>query len=372
MAINPMQRKANNSFLLGILVTLLITGIIIGLLILQLSRVNKEMDEMRAKRAKAYVLNTNVKSGEIITSSMLKLLEIDSQTVPANAIAAAEDLMSYSLCDKEGNPIDLYYDSVTKESYYAIQLPNSDAPTKLTEDATTGKYYYEVNKSDGTKNTIYVDFAEQPLIAKVDLNSNTLLTSSLIARGELVTADVRTQEYNIISLPSQITSGDFIDVRLRMPNGQDYIVVSHKEVTIPTIEGVDSASCIWIDMTETDTLNMSAAIIEAYKMNGAKLYATKYVEAGYQDAATPTYLPPATTIALLTQDPNALQEAKNALFTRYRNEDYKKTIRNPIDSAVNNEDAEDNLQKGVQEEIQGLRRKRKISRVIRNVGRRIK
>lgn len=30
MAINPMQRKAQNSFLLGILVTLLITGLIIG------------------------------------------------------------------------------------------------------------------------------------------------------------------------------------------------------------------------------------------------------------------------------------------------------------------------------------------------------
>ena len=33
MAMNPMQRKANNSFLLGIVITLLITGTIIGFLI---------------------------------------------------------------------------------------------------------------------------------------------------------------------------------------------------------------------------------------------------------------------------------------------------------------------------------------------------
>ena len=33
MAVNPMQRKANNSFLLGILITLLITGVIIALFI---------------------------------------------------------------------------------------------------------------------------------------------------------------------------------------------------------------------------------------------------------------------------------------------------------------------------------------------------
>ena len=36
MATNPMQRKARNSFLLGIVVTLLITGAVIAFLILQL------------------------------------------------------------------------------------------------------------------------------------------------------------------------------------------------------------------------------------------------------------------------------------------------------------------------------------------------
>ena len=41
MAINPMQRKAQNSFLLGILVTLLITGLIIGFLVLQLTKLTK-------------------------------------------------------------------------------------------------------------------------------------------------------------------------------------------------------------------------------------------------------------------------------------------------------------------------------------------
>ena len=46
MAMNPMQRKANNSFLLGILITLLITGAIIAFLIYQVSSLNKEMDDV--------------------------------------------------------------------------------------------------------------------------------------------------------------------------------------------------------------------------------------------------------------------------------------------------------------------------------------
>ena len=42
MATNPMQRKARNSFLLGMLVMLLISGAIIALLFMQLMNKNKK------------------------------------------------------------------------------------------------------------------------------------------------------------------------------------------------------------------------------------------------------------------------------------------------------------------------------------------
>ena len=41
MATNPMQRKARNSFLLGMLVMLIITGIIIAILFIQLTNIKK-------------------------------------------------------------------------------------------------------------------------------------------------------------------------------------------------------------------------------------------------------------------------------------------------------------------------------------------
>ena len=49
MAMNPMQRKANNSFLLGIVITLLITGTIIGFLIFQVMNLNEELQERLKK-----------------------------------------------------------------------------------------------------------------------------------------------------------------------------------------------------------------------------------------------------------------------------------------------------------------------------------
>lgn len=356
MAINPMQRKANNSFILGILVTLLITGCIIGFLIMQLSKVNKEMEEMKASRESVYVLKQAVKSGDLITEEMFKKIEVDSGTIPQNAITVKSDLANYSICDKNERPIKIIGVDSEGNNQYAIVIGEQDVALK--KDTTSGEYYYENRKSDGTTENVYVEFLNQPLLAKVDLEANTLITDSVIRRGALVTDDVRTQEYNIITLPTQLASGDVIDVRLRLPDGQDYIVVSHKTVTVPTIGNIDSASCIWIEMNETETLSMSAAIIEAYQMIGAKLYATKYVEAGNQDAAIPTYLPPDKTLAFMQKNPNALEEAKREIFARNNDSDYKATVRNPINSAVNNEDAQDNVEDKVQEEIQGLQEER--------------
>ena len=76
MATNPMQRKARNSFLLGMLVMLLIAGVIIALLLMQLMNKIKEEKENLANSVNAYVLNQDVKSGQVITTDMLTLTTV--------------------------------------------------------------------------------------------------------------------------------------------------------------------------------------------------------------------------------------------------------------------------------------------------------
>ena len=67
MAVNPMQKKARNSFLLGMLVTFIICAIIgIMVYILIVLPENKEKSE-RGQVKTVYVLNRDVKSGEEIT-----------------------------------------------------------------------------------------------------------------------------------------------------------------------------------------------------------------------------------------------------------------------------------------------------------------
>ena len=88
MAVNPMQKKATTAALIAVLVTLLITGAVIALLMMKVGNLNKQIAEKRANLGKVFVLNSDVKSGQEITSEMLKLQEVEMSTVPTSAVGS--------------------------------------------------------------------------------------------------------------------------------------------------------------------------------------------------------------------------------------------------------------------------------------------
>ena len=95
----------------------------------------------------------------------------------------------------------------------------------------------------------------------------------------------------MISLPADIETGDTVDVRLRMPDGTNYIVVSKKKVTVLDEGGIPSVNTISLELSEGEILMMSNAIVESYMMDGSRLYLTRYVEPGMQAGAITTYVP---------------------------------------------------------------------------------
>lgn len=283
MATNPMQRKANNYLLIGVFVTLLITGTIILFLFMQLNNLQEEKKKQDSTSKMVYVVKQDIKSGEVVEYNKLDKKSVASVAVPSNALS--------------------------------VQL---------------------------TENTI----------AKIDLKAGTVVTDNMVQESdEKTTADLRKQEYNMVILPTQIENGDYIDIRLRLSNGVDYIVVSKKKVNIPMIDGIDSVSSFEINMTETETMVMSNAIIEAYIDKGSLLYATTYVEPGMQATVTPTYVPSGTVQNALNSNPNIEQIAKNELFARYNQNAATRT--NIIDGTLSQyaQDRVDSIEAGVQEQI---------------------
>lgn len=197
-------------------------------------------------------------------------------------------------------------------------------------------------------------------VAKIDLKKGTILSQASVQESsEKETDDLRMQEYNMLKLSSQVQTGDYIDIRLRMPSGLDYIVVSKKKVEVPEVGGIPSESTIWIKMNEAETLAMSEAIVESYMVEGSVLYTTNYIDPGLQAQATPTYVPSESVINLITTNPNVVNEAKTAIYNRYTSDSIG--TRSKISTEVNKDPdkAESGVKSGTTSEITNAQTQRK-------------
>lgn len=291
MAKNPMQRKARNSFILGMFITFLITGIIIGLLVFKLINIKNDNKEKEQGLKSAYVLTTDIKSGDSISLENLKKVDANAEIVPSNSVSLMQ--------------------------------------------------------------------IEEDTIAKIDLKQGTILSTDMITSSEEKnTDDTRIQEYNMILLPSQINTDEYVDIRLRLPSGLDYIVVSKKKLELPQVLGIDSENTILLKLNESEIQIMSDAIVESYIMEGSILYVSKYVEPGLQSSSIPTYVPSITVQEAIRENSNITVEARNALIKRF-NESVN--TRNNINASLStyNDKSKENVEKSVEEEVNKAMQERK-------------
>lgn len=287
MAVNPMQKKARNSFLLGMIITLIVCAIIGVILYIAVIGPENKASKEKGTATKAYALNRDVKSGQEITADMLSPINTYSNLIPQNYIDS-------TILTRVGN---------------------------------------------GKK-----------VIAKVDLYKNTILTASTVTTEEnTVTKDVRTMEYNMLTLPINLTIGDYVDIRITFPDGQDFIVIAKKE--IKNIQG----NTVTFDMSEADIVMLNSAIVESYIMKASNIYIAKYVEPGMQEKAANTYVPTAEVIRLIETDSNIVSTAKNELTSRF-----DANIRNQMNSTVNqySEQGLTNVEEGIQKQIEDAKKAR--------------
>ena len=329
---NPMQRKSTGSFILGMVVMLLIAVVVVGLLYMKMKNLQDKLQKYEANEstAKIYVLNQDVKAGQVLESSMFSEKQIAKAMIPENATTnIVSTLSSYSLRDTSGNRIYVGTDEKNGGKYYFVKINNTDCKIYIANDqgkeevatnltAEDKAFYYEGNNNNAS-NRRDITVATDAVIAKVAMTANTVITSSLVVRtDEVQTNDVRTQEYNMLVLPTELGPEDYVDVRLMLPNGQDFIVVSKKRVGIPqTSDGTYMADTITMNLAEDETISMSAAIVEAYKINGSKIYVTKYTDPGIQEKSIETFIPTKEIAELINSDPNVVTTSRKALKARY-------------------------------------------------------
>lgn len=242
MAMNPMQRKIRNSFLFGFLVAVIIAAVVVALLYMRVKGLKEEIVKIQKENEVAlvqvYAVTQDVQKDEILTASedadqKFALISVPAQQVPDNAITQA-------------NLDELYKDE------------NSD---------------------------------EYQMTAKLDLSKNTVLTTDMIEKSS-ESGTFRMGEYTMITLPSKLNAGDYIDIRIAYPTSADFVVLSKVKVQDA------NTNTIWLKLAESQMLLLNEAIIESYIVDGTKLYASQYVDAA-QVELNATYVPNSTVASLI-------------------------------------------------------------------------
>ena len=363
--LNPLEQKARSSFIKGFVIALLIGILASGFLGMQLyKKIGEEKQRLNAQK-KVVVINQDVSSGQLLTEKMFTTKMVDPDIAQTGAVNAFDKLSSYFLSDVNGNKIDTQIDKNNNKKMTITIAAEANQANKGQYEVQTdenGKYYYKTTSGE----TKYIQLANNALVAKIDLNKNTVMSADMIEESnERTTDDLREQEYNMITLPTDLKDNDVIDIRLRIPTGEDYIVQSKKRVKLVGTGNDGDASTyantISIKQSEGDILTMSAAIVDAYRMKGCKFYATKYTDPGLQNQAQLTYIPSTETEYLIQRDPNIVDKAKAALI-QYFNNNGDNAIRGRIVNSINKENEENQkaaIESGTSAEISEQQSERK-------------
>ena len=276
MPANPIQRKARNSFLLGMLIMLLIAAIAIIVVYLVFPEIfSGNLSTGKGESVSVYKLTKSIKSGEKIDSSYLTTVTMASGDLPADYVPSNINLSEYK--------------------------------------------------------------------SKVDLQAGTVLSGSLIYQGEKLADSARLVEFNMLTLPSTLRVGDYIDVRFTVPSGQNFIVLSKKQVM--SLKN----TTVSLYLTEDEILMMSGAIIESYIMKASNLQVIQYVEAGIQEASTPTYSVNNEVYQLIQSN---AQKGINIEDYGKINDSYNADIRNIINQELGQYTGNEitNIQEGIDKE----------------------
>ncbi|MBE5821294.1 MAG: hypothetical protein E7311_01735 [Clostridiales bacterium] len=281
MSMGPMKKRMMLSFFIGFLIMLLVAVIGAVIFFNMYSALKEEL--ANAKQHFTYVL--------VATEDY----EADGNT----------ELNINSFILKEVNT-----NTLPNEYYTSIQQ-------------TTANSFEEAQINSLDPHCLLWPSAERKVYPKIDIPAGTIVTMDMLwDETEKITKDTREQEFNMILLPSMLKEGDYVDVRLLLPTGNDFTVAPFLRVKKVT-EGT-----VWFDLKELDTQYISSAIIESYLTKGSMLYAVKYSEPTLQEKAQRTYAVLPEVYSLLSNpnfntifDPTELneiaasQEEKRALIS---------------------------------------------------------
>lgn len=132
---------------------------------------------------------------------------------------------------------------------------------------------------------------------KISLSSGTIITSDMLMQQKL-TDDERTLDVVLDEIPIGIEVGDYVDIRIAFPLGQDFISMTHKEVV--EING----STLKLIVSQQDFYSYQSMQTDESLFSSTKAYGSTYIEGGVQAAAEQYYPVSLDVLKTMLLDPN--------------------------------------------------------------------
>lgn len=156
---------------------------------------------------------------------------------------------------------------------------------------------------------------------KVNIMPGTPITGDLLM-GELYDATLRDVDISVNSWVVGMRVGDYVDVNITFPYGEDLIVLPHKRIQFI------GEKTVKMYLTETEWHTYQSALVDYYlhSTEGTRMYLKKYVEPGVQPAAIAYYAPSDAVRTVMLTDPNIVDKAAIQM---------QATLRPAIDSNLN-------------------------------------
>lgn len=148
-------------------------------------------------------------------------------------------------------------------------------------------------------------------VAIVNIVPGTYLLNCLVNQAEAVDG-LREMCYQSIHLSDNTQNYDVVDIRIRYPNGEDYIVLTGKTIRLKD----DMNGTCYLRLNEEEILMMSAAIYDTSLYRGAELYTSRYIEPEIQSRSVVTYTPAIRLIELIQTSPNTETSLKDETVKR--------------------------------------------------------
>lgn len=153
-------------------------------------------------------------------------------------------------------------------------------------------------------------------VLKIDVSKHLPVNIHQVYTLEDIPDDLREKEFTSFEVPTKLITGDTVDIRIKFPSGNDYIVLSKKIVydleRLYNETNQLQSETVWLHLNEEEITFISSAIVDAY-LNGALIYAVEYIDPYVQEAAVVNYPLNYSVLDAIMSNPELLTEAEAAL-----------------------------------------------------------